>query len=158
MEDPQFEESLRMPAAIEDREDDLEEAPPPPVAETSSGLNTIALIDNDLSDDDDEDEDIKPTLPPRPRASTLTDGIPSGLRRKPAPAVPTLPRYSLIMGDAAAGTERLPAYEPLALSGEAEPRHEVDVHDPVLPPSSAPEGSAVARKPLPQPPETARSS
>ena len=172
MEDPQFEESLRMPAAIEDREDDLEEAPPPPTAETSAGLNTIALIDNDLSDDDDEDEDpkpaspprpdssddehIRPTLPPRPRASTLNDAILSGLRRKPAPAVPTLPRYSVIMGDATVGTERLPTYEPLAPSGEAEPRHEVAIHDPVLPPSSSPEESAVARKPLPQPQETGR--
>lgn len=64
-----FEDSLRMPEAVADREDTLEEARMKSLDENQSV--GIALIDND---DSDEDIETQPALPPRPRAATVTDG------------------------------------------------------------------------------------
>ena len=64
-----FEESLRMPCAYEDREDPLEEAQKKdPRHSQSIG---ITLQDNDDSDDEMENQ---PPLPPRPRAATVDVG------------------------------------------------------------------------------------
>ncbi|KAL9136564.1 MAG: hypothetical protein Q9175_002219 [Cornicularia normoerica] len=65
-----FEESLHMPEATGDREDPLEEARIKAVDETQSV--GITLLDND---DSDAEMEIRPALPPRPRAATVINGI-----------------------------------------------------------------------------------
>lgn len=97
-----FEDSLRMPEAMTDREDPLEEAQLKGLDETQS--IGITLLDND---DSDEETESPPALPPRPSAATainqsheepdpfdvgLTNGVNGGpsdsvnhLRRKPSP-------------------------------------------------------------------------
>lgn len=64
-----FEESLRMPEAIEDREDPLEEAQSNQSWEIETRVSGITLQDNEESDE--EDEGSPPPLPPRPRAATV---------------------------------------------------------------------------------------
>ena len=64
-----FEDSLRMPEAVEDREDPLEEAHTKETDETQSV--GITLLDNEDSDDEME---IQPALPPRPRGATVIGG------------------------------------------------------------------------------------
>lgn len=66
-----FEESLRMPEAIEDREDPLEEAQSHQSLKIETQISGITLQDNEDSDEEDEgDEESPPPLPPRPRAVT----------------------------------------------------------------------------------------
>lgn len=93
-----FEESLRLPEAVEDREDPLEESyqTRPSVDVQSSG---ILLIDND--EDSGEEIETKPPLPPRPQqiskeACLLAES--STVKRRPAPSLQTPPRYSMLMG------------------------------------------------------------
>ena len=64
-----FEQSLRMPEAIGDREDPLEEAGSNQSLEFETQTSGITLQDNE--DSDDEDEGDPPPLPPRPRAATV---------------------------------------------------------------------------------------
>lgn len=64
-----FEESLRMPEAIEDREDPLEEARSNQSLENETQVSGITLQDNE--DSDEGDEGSPPPLPPRPRAATV---------------------------------------------------------------------------------------
>ena len=64
-----FEESLRMPEAIEDREDPLEEAQSNQSLEIETRVSGITLQDNE--DSDEGDEGSPPPLPPRPRAATV---------------------------------------------------------------------------------------
>ena len=64
-----FEESLRMPEAIEDREDPLEEAQSKQTLEIETRVSGITLQDNE--DSDEGDEGSPPPLPPRPRAATV---------------------------------------------------------------------------------------
>lgn len=63
-----FEDSLRMPEAVDDREDPLEEARMKNLDESQS--TGIALLDNEESD---EEIEIQPALPPRPREATPID-------------------------------------------------------------------------------------
>ena len=65
----QFEESLRMPEAIEDREDPLEEAQSNQSLGIETQVSGITLQDNE--DSDEGDEGSPPPLPPRPRAATV---------------------------------------------------------------------------------------
>ena len=124
-----FEESLRLPQAVADREDPLEEIRNGngPNASSSSAfngaaqLNGIALIDNDRdadegsSDEDtEEDQNERPPLPPRP-CETPNSGSAGGLvgtspiRRKPTPGQPELPQRSRnTTGAAAVSTEESP--------------------------------------------------
>ena len=67
-----FEESLRMPEAIEDREDPLEEAQNKQSLKIETQMSGITLQDNEDSDEADEgDVESPPPLPPRPRAATV---------------------------------------------------------------------------------------
>ena len=67
-----FEESLRMPEAIEDREDPLEEAQSNQSLKIETQVSGITLQDNEESDEADEGgEESPPPLPPRPRAATV---------------------------------------------------------------------------------------
>ena len=173
MDGSRFEDSLRMPEAIEDREDALEEVQSRPTTKISSQQNGIVLLDNEFSDDD-EDEEPKPPLPPRPGdsasgseddvsrailpsrrgASAPIGATPVEVRRKPAPAVPMPPRYSVIMGEHGSDTEGLHIYESAALSGETEAgggSQDVATYQVGIPSSSSGvRGATVPRKPLPQ--------
>ena len=113
--DEAFEELLRLPEAFVDREDPLQEFRPNseigPSPDQVNGITKqatgISLEDNDRgsdvsTDDDDFLEGINdaPPLPPRrPSANTSTEDLSGNpIRRKPAPAVVSLPRYSTVFG------------------------------------------------------------
>ncbi len=145
----EFEESLRLPEALEDREDALQEiqATRAPEDAQSSG---IVLLD---SDDSEGESEGRPPLPPRPRQSSR-DHSPTEaateVRRKPAPPLQTPPRYSMIVGDRyTARPDGFTNTVPL------EDEHE-DQHDPTTLPAyeTAPAPStsfmpnSIARKPL----------
>lgn len=148
-----FENSLRMPEAIEDREEPLEESTAETWSAVEAQVSGITLMDNDDSDDDIEDS--PPPLPPRPQATTLghspphptspaeidspdslslidagpfsrTDSIdvtsPGGIspiKRKPAPALHPLPRYSTIINDQPAALQRIQYYNTVAPEDDA---------------------------------------
>lgn len=153
MDDYKFEESLRMPEALEDREDPLEEVQNKETSEVEAQMSGITLVDNDDSSDEDEIEGSPPPLPPRPRdhtierkplsrstsslllktstnASTSGDAGPSDsvtslstttppngispLRRKPAPSILPLPRYSTIVNERPAGLHGMQYYNTVA--------------------------------------------
>ena len=92
-----FEESLRLPEAIEDREDPLEE---PQLAQSSEDTqsNGITLLENDA--DSEQESDSRPPLPPRPQpviSEAISPDDLHPLRRKPAPPLQTPPRYSMVV-------------------------------------------------------------
>ncbi len=155
-----FEDSLRVPFAIEDYEDPLEELPTPTMTlnadfETSHlQENGITLVDNDHDTDPDDNrsdaEDFKPPLPPRPGpsnsdvpgASTTTPVV----RRKPAPPLDGPPRYSMVVADG----ERVPEWTSsptMAESGGGSGNEQAQIE------RDQPDDSAtgvVARKPVPK--------
>ena len=95
MDSETFEGSLRLPEAVEDREDPLEEPHLSGLSEDTQS-NGITLLENDA--DSEEEPDSKPPLPPRPvisEAVSPSDLYP--LRRKPAPPLQTPPRYSAVI-------------------------------------------------------------
>lgn len=160
MDGLKFEESLRLPEAVEDREDPLEESPDarPSVDVQSSG---ILLIDND--EDSGEEIETKPPLPPRPLQISKEASLPGGsssVRRRPAPVLQTPPHYSMLMGPTAPKPEdRYLNNVPLE---EEELDYDHDMDDApdlpayrasdspqMLPPTSTP--PTIPRKPLPKP-------
>lgn len=131
-----FEDSLRMPEAVEDREDPVQERQGPRTS-LEAQVSGITLVDNDDSEDDDEevvDERPPPPLPPRPLATSMTSSpinsptatatpttTPwSPVRRKPAPLVQNLPRYSMVIHEMPATLEHLDSYNSVPL-GDFEP-------------------------------------
>ena len=148
-----FEESLRMPEAIEDREDPLEEAQTKQSSDLDTQVSGITLMDNEDSDEDEEGS--PPPLPPRPRVATVheslfnatnpfdsslekkgpnpanadaaqrtgsvdeavSNGI-SPVRRKPAPALLPLPRYSTIVNDGPAAFQSIQYYNTVPVKEE----------------------------------------
>ena len=132
-----FEESLRIPDSLEDREDPLDESESPQMAQDQ--FCGITYLDNDGSDGDIE---IPPPLPPRPvddrqrncskfvkslplnfgdhmNLDSSEEGDPSSLspsnatnavRRKPAPALLPLPRYSRITHERPAELKGIQSY------------------------------------------------
>ena len=155
-----YEESLRMPEAVQDREDPLEEEQTKETSELELQTSGITLLDNDNSDE--EMEDSPPPLPPRPfppaidrkptmSASPATETTPKGispvdvtrsdsfsptensptsgtglLRRKPAPALMPLPRYSTIVNDRPAALAGIQYYNTVAPEGEDDEQLVVD--------------------------------
>lgn len=145
----EFEESLRLPEALEDREDALQEIHATRASEDAQSSG-IVLLDSDDSEGESEE---RPPLPPRPwqssRDHSPTEGA-NGVRRKPAPPLQTPPRYSMIVGDRyTARPDGFTNTVPL------EDEHE-DQHDPTTLPAyqTAPAPStsfmpkSIARKPL----------
>lgn len=89
-----FEDSLRLPGAVEDREDPVQG-----IAERRASVEDqtsgITLVDNE---DIDEEVEPKPPLPPRPVVSPPETTLPSSMapvRRKPAPPTHQPPTYSV---------------------------------------------------------------
>ena len=155
-----FEESLRLPEAVEDREDPLEESRQtrPSMDVQSSG---ILLIDND--EDSGEEIETKPPLPPRPQqiskeASFLQES--STVKRRPAPALQTPPRYSMLMGSTTQNPEdrylnNVPLEEEDLDYGhdmddapDLPAYHATNSHQTMSPPTSTP--PTIPRKPLPK--------
>lgn len=103
-----FEESLRMPGAIGDREDPLQEVQGPR-SSLEAQMSGITLVDNDGSDDELEQ---RPPLPPRPVVSPVDSGSPdtAPVRRKPAPSIQPLPRYSMVVTERPPTLEQTPFY------------------------------------------------
>lgn len=98
MDDWTFEESLRLPEAVEDREDPLEE-PQPFQSTEDTQTNGITLLEND-ADSEEESED-KPPLPPRPQpviSEAISPEDIQPLKRKPAPPLQIPPPYSVVVG------------------------------------------------------------
>ncbi|KAI4246439.1 MAG: hypothetical protein L6R42_009903 [Xanthoria sp. 1 TBL-2021] len=121
-----------------------------------------------------ESEGGRPTLPPRTRSSTIaaipitsnptsspTNGVDNPVKRKPAPTVQPLPRYSMVVGSSfsqqrqqqqpPATLEHIPFYNSVEQPDE-EPL-DVDM-DPELPeyealPESSSNRTAIPRKPVP---------
>ena len=136
-----FEESLRIPEAIEDREDPLESTASVAIS-LSAQIEGITLLDNEATDDEEQN---RPPLPPR--VSTVLDrpdssGSASPVRRKPAPTVQAPPRYSTIIMQSPGGFDTLPLYEPVAQ--EMVPPNEVSE---IVRPAQS--GNVVPRKPVP---------
>ena len=114
LEDWDFEQSLRLPEAVRDREDPLEE-----IRINSSSreaqIEGITLIDNDGSDVEN-DETFRPILPPRPPTSQIiaeASDHARSVRRKPAPAISAPPRYSMALAENSSSLHDLPAYDNL---------------------------------------------
>ena len=141
-----YEESLRMPDAVEDREDPLEEEETKDMTDLEAQTFGITLLDNE--DSDEEMIGPPPPLPPRPIATgnglkslaiasisreNLTSGTNSPshtpgrsdsfsptensagpVRRKPAPALMPLPRYSTIINDRPAVFQGMQYYNTIA--------------------------------------------
>jgi len=195
-----FENSLRMPELIEDREDPLEKVQGLDISAIEAQLSGITLVDND--DSDEETDGSPPPLPPRQRTHTIdrkpvsrtspeTGSPPNGsssaeagystaqysndsgrsspFRRKPAPAILPLPRYSTIITDRPAVLQRIQYYNTVApeddgfevqdimhdrpLYGESVPVYEQASWNPSVPPSTAEPSvsdASIQRKPLPK--------
>ncbi|MCJ1436399.1 hypothetical protein MMC27_005778 [Xylographa pallens] len=124
-----FNKSLRVPEAIEDREDPLDTtvSPTTPLHLQTDG---IMLIDKDTSDDEGErpplpprthnnreGEEERPSLPPRinmEQPSGEDSNVSCLMRRKPAPVLQSPPRYSTIFTRSPASAEDLPVYTMVA--------------------------------------------
>ena len=223
-----FEDSLRMPEAVKDREDALEEAQRKDLDEAQSV--GITLLDND---DSDAEMEILPALPPRPgtsttigdtveepssfddatsRSNTADSGPSKGIspvrrkptrfdnaplddmsyidtgtlsetissdtgltnssipvRRKPAPALLPLPRYSSVISDVPAIAQGFRYYDTVPTEDDDEfgdehrtndaddlPLYQARVsvhHEPARPAPSPPPVAdpSIQRKPLPKP-------
>ena len=121
-----FEESLRMPEAIEDRED-----PPQDVKGPRSSLEAqmsgITLVDND---ENDEEVEQKPPLPPRPGMSPVESSSPDTgpVRRKPAPPIQSLPRYSVVVTERPVTLEHMPFYNTVPTEDGLVPKEESSEH------------------------------
>lgn len=155
MDMTKFEDSLRMPEAVGDREDPIQERQGPRTS-LEEQVSGITLVDNESDEEEvveeeeeeeveveeeEEEEEIdeRPALPPRPLPSidTATSGYTSGtsgtsatpktpatpatpVRRKPAPIVRNLPRYSVVIRETPATLEHIDSYNSVPL-GEIEP-------------------------------------
>ena len=115
VDDELFEESLRAPEAIADREDELEESNSSPTSPTrSSQIEGIVMVDYET----DEELETKPPLPPRPEGTaSQSRDTDIATKRKPAPSVQAPPRYSTINNRDSIATQ-LPAYEVVNESAE----------------------------------------
>ncbi|KAL9611370.1 MAG: hypothetical protein Q9167_003989 [Letrouitia subvulpina] len=171
-----FEQSLRPPEATQDREDPLEEGGDSNAGQDCEAqMDGITMIDNEFSDYEEQPPPLPPRappLPPRPQraviAPDLTENA-SELRRKPAPAVCPLPRYSVIMRNRPAvqaqrifsntieseGYEQvddiLPSYTPISETGQSEHINKPDNSGPALTGNTetTPAEASVQRKPVP---------
>ncbi|KAL8711562.1 MAG: hypothetical protein Q9220_003972 [cf. Caloplaca sp. 1 TL-2023] len=170
----EFENDLRLPQVVADREDPFEDSNES-ASQLGMQISGITLVDQDASASDtqqeEDDEYDPPPLPPRPRTFSNLDGhrppLPPRLRsstiadipntevkRKPAPEVHPLPRYSMVVPSSAlppATLEHIPFYNTVE-----EPFEEPEPFDldPDLPGYEAmlesSNRTAIPRKPVPK--------
>ena len=148
-----FADSLRSPENTDDREDPLEIPRGHCKPDEDQSHGSITLLHADESTEHEE----RPPLPPRPFRSVSPDDSNEPartVRRKPAPAMATLPRYSTAIREAPPFIQQIPNFD----TGDADDDFEaVDPSD--LPPyesassaRSAPDPSSrlqpIPRKPL----------
>lgn len=112
-----FEDSLRLPEAVEDREDPVQETAErhASIQDQTSG---ITLVDNEYSD---EEVETKPPLPPRPTVSPADTAFTSSMatvRRKPAPLTHGLPTYSVGATVGQVNLANAPFYNTVASEGD----------------------------------------
>ncbi|KAL8747069.1 MAG: hypothetical protein Q9190_001008 [Brigantiaea leucoxantha] len=178
IDDHSFEDALQLPKRIEDREDPLENNASNTTLKGVAQMNGILLIDNDTSNHDAEEQppplppripELPPPLPPRPQHAATFPGSSEGggeVKRKPAPAVHPLPRYSMIVRERPAQLQQrtfyntiepmddsLPGYADTSLAEEPESLEEPEAEVRTLPgytPVSSTENT-VPRKPVPSP-------
>ena len=147
----EFEESLRLPEAVGDREDPLQEVQATRASEDEQ-TSGITLLDSDESADEVEE---RPPLPPRPQ-QTVRDPSPtegaSNVKRKPAPPLQTPPRYSMVVGN-----RYVAPLEGFTNTVPMEDDHENQDESPLLPayemtspPATSSRPNSIARKPLPK--------
>lgn len=200
-----LEDEVRLPGAIADREDPLEEGDDG-TSPREAQMSGIMLIDNDASasdtqheEDEDDDrvppplpsrsgifsfsnngppplplrprtfsvpDDERPPLPPRIRSSTVADiphtgpassptpspthGSDGKVKRKPAPIVQPLPRYSMVVGSSSqqpATLEHLPFYN--TVEQPVDDLEDPDM-DPDLPQYETLNRTTIPRKPVPK--------
>lgn len=147
----EFEESLRLPEALEDREDSMQEIQATQESEDAQSSG-IVLLD---SDDSERESEERPPLPPRPRQNSRdqspTEGA-TGVKRKPAPPIQTPPRYSLIVGDRY--TARPDGFtNTVPLEDEHEDQHDpttLPAYEAAPPPATSSTPNSITRKPLPK--------
>lgn len=139
MDVSKFEDSLRMPEAVGDREDPVQERQGGPRTSLEAQVSGITLVDNES--DDEEIDERPPALPPRPlppsidtatsentsvTSVTATTSVSSvnpvapmspttPVRRKPAPVVRNLPRYSVVIRETPATLEHIDSYNSVPL-------------------------------------------
>lgn len=185
MDDSKFEDSLRMPEAVKDREDPVQERLEGPPTSLEAQVSGITLVDNESDDDGDGDDEEEmderpPALPPRPlqlSIDTATSGctsvasaasaIPmspmSPVRRKPAPTVQNLPRYSVIIRETPSTLQHIDSYNSVPLEEDdfepTESLHGVPkVPDlPVYDPSSSPSKTTPHTSPTSKPKPSSKS-
>ena len=140
MDDSKFEDSLRMPEAVKDREDPVQERQEGFRTSLEAQVSGITLVDNESDDDEEEEEEEEiderpPALPPRPlqpsidtatsgyaSATSVTPATPmSPVRRKPAPTVQNLPRYSVVVRETRPTLEHIDSYNSVPLENDFEP-------------------------------------
>ena len=105
-----FRDALRLPAASEDREDPLERPRRDTATDVDQNQGSIALIQGKA---ESEDEQEPPPLPPRPSTMSFDNDsmdAMSKVRRKPAPPMASLPRYSVVMRENPTTLQHLPNY------------------------------------------------
>lgn len=147
----EFEESLRLPEALEDREDSMQEIQATQGSEDAQ-CSGIVLLD---SDDSERESEERPPLPPRPQQNSRdpspTEGA-IGVKRKPAPPIQTPPRYSLVVGDRY--TARPDGFtNTVPLEDEHEDQHDpttLPAYETAPPPATSSMPNSIARKPLPK--------
>ena len=153
MDVTKFEDSLRMPEAVGDREDPVQERQGPRTS-LEAQVSGITLVDNEESDDDEEVDERPPALPPRPplpsidtaaaaasgcasvsSQSSATPATPAAsvtsatsVRRKPAPIVQNLPRYSVVIRDSPATLKHIESYNSVPLGDDFESSEETYLH------------------------------
>lgn len=160
-----FEESLRMPENVQDREDAVQDVQGPR-SSLEAQISGITLVDNDESDEEVEEKPPLPPRPvvppiesaPRPAVSPVESVSPdTAVRRKPAPPIQSLPRYSMIVTERPVTLAHMPFYNTVPLEEDEDPVSLGDIPEllelPGYQPSSATAtspGSNIARKPLPK--------
>lgn len=147
MDHSKFEELLKLPDDIQDREDPIDSSLPP-TSNRGEQVEGILLLDDDTSSDVDEED--RPPLPPRIPAVSSPPGSPTdpqNVRRKPAPPVQNPPRYSTIISPARADADALQMHGlSLEMGDRTLERNEWERQSSVL--TASP--STIHRKPLPR--------
>ena len=127
MDRVKFADSLRLPENVEDREDPLEVPRGQRGSDEDQSHGSITLLHTEDAIAEDEE---RPPLPPRPTRSTTNEETiepPPTVRRKPAPPMASLPRYSTVIREAPPTLQHLPNYNTVEADDDFEPADSSDL-------------------------------